>query len=122
MSVIKRMLEDKRLGRPIEWDKERVLALLQVSDTAVQRAVIRIHKNQALKNKTKQPGLGWDAYDKPEMERLAKYLFDGFKLTRGQVAWLRGFRRGDRQPHSRIGRYHRQLLEAVHAVKQPRLI
>ena len=122
MSVIKRMLEEKRLGKSIDWNKERILALLDHSDEAVQRAVIRIHKNQALKNRTKQPGLGWDAYDKPEMERLAKYLFDGFKLTKGQIFWLRNPRRGKSQLHSRIGRYHRQLLECVIQQRQRNLI
>jgi len=126
MSVIKRMMEEKRLGKLIEWDKERILALLQVSDKAVMHAVVRIHKNQAKKNKTKQPGLGWDAYDKLEMERLAKYLFDGFKLTKGQIDWLRYHRRAGpqnrKQPNSRIGRYHRQLLEHIHAAKQGQLI
>ena len=124
MSVIKRMLEEKRLNRPIQWDRDRILALLEVSDKAVMRAVARIHKNQVIDRNTKQPGpgLGWNAYDRTNMERMAGYLNNGYKLTAGQLKYLRGH--DSKNPRSRIGKYWRQLLR-VHEKKdkpQRRLI
>jgi len=122
MSVIKRMLEDKRLRRPIQWDRDRILALLEVSDKAVTRAVMLIHKNQVINDNSKQPGggLGWNRADKARMETLAKQLNYRVKLTEGQLKFLRG--KDKNTPRSRIGKYHRQLLKAVNDKRQGKLI
>jgi len=122
MSVIKRMLEEKRLGRPIQWDRDRILALLEVSDKAVARAVKCIHKNQLIKDNTKQPGvgLGWNRADKKRMGRLAALLSREWKLSRDQLEFLRG--KDKNTARSRIGKYHRQLLKAVNDKRQGKLI
>jgi len=121
VSVIKRMLEEKRLNHPIQWDRDRILALLEVSDKAVMRAVMRIHKNQVINRNTKQPGvgLGWNAYDRTNMERMAGYLNNGWKLTEGQLKYLRGHDSGKPNLHSRIGKYWRQLLREYEKKDRP---
>jgi len=122
MSVIKRMLEEKRLGRPIQWDRDRILALLEVSDKAVGRALMRIHKNQVIDENTKQPGpgLGWNRADKAEMERIVKQLNLGYKLAPGQLKYLRGYDMN--MPRPRLGKYWRQLLKAANDKRQGKLI
>jgi len=122
VSVIKRMLEDKRLGRPIQWDRDRILALLEVNDRAVEKAVMRIHKNQVIDDTSKQPGpgLGWNRADKMKMEQLASCLVRGFGLGKGQLAFLRDYDKGAKHP--RLGKYWRQLLKAANDQRQGKLI
>jgi len=122
VSVIKRMLEEKRLGRPIQWDKERILALLEVSDKAVEAALVRIQKNQILDETSKQPGvgLGWNRADKARMKRLASHVQRGHGLGKSQLEFLRGFDHGAQRP--RLGKYWRQLLKAVNDKQQGKLI
>ena len=111
---------EKRNGRPIDWCKEKILALLEVSDKAVMKAVARIHKNERQKIHNGTSGDGWNRADKVRMEQIASYLDQGFKLTKGQIRWLRELDKG--AVNSRIGKYHRQLLEYWKNQQQRKLI
>lgn len=120
MNALERMSSEKRAGRPIDWNKEKILALLEVSDKAVARAVSRIHKNEQLKIREGLTGMGWSRADRSRMEAIAGHLNQGFKLTRGQIKWLRGLDKG--ATNSRIGKYHRQLLMFWQLKKQGELL
>jgi hypothetical protein len=90
------------------WKKGDVLALLERSDRAVERAVMAIYSRQTdkerLRERTEQRnGCGFSKFDAHILSSFAVSITRYGHLTRNQLAVAR----------PRIMRYHRQLVEII---------
>lgn len=93
--------------------QERIKALLQTSDRAVERAVVAIYKlqtqaEQAQDATTDHNGVGYSAFDAEIMSSYAKRLLSGLPLTFKQMAVAR----------PKITRYARQLADIAEQREQ----
>lgn len=124
-NIVTERMEDERLAREVAtqaaimaplWTKEAVQNLLATNDKAVGRALLVLFNNQTederATDQTRHSNRrGFTQADAPRMTSMAKFFKAKGYLTARQLAWLRG-RRSDRF-HSRIGKYHAQLIAAI---------
>lgn len=99
-----------------KWDKDAIEALLQSNDRAVEKAVLVLFARQTEDERvtlsTKHSNnRGLTAYDAEYFSKLAAQLNRGQPLWPYQLSILRK-RRKD-AGSSRIGKYHRQLIEEI---------
>jgi len=106
----------RRLSKPIEWDRERIQNLLATNDAACERALMVLmngqEKDEIQELTTKyHNNRGFSIVDAPIMTKLATKLRKGERLNPTDLRWLRS--QPNKRQHSRIGKYHRQLLEEI---------
>jgi len=112
--------EDDRLNKPVDlgktWTKESIYKLLETNDKAVGRALLVLLANQTDDEKLHQctkydNGKGFSPFDARRMTSLALFFKAKNYLSDRQLAWLRAGK--SKRYHSRIGKYHAQLLSAI---------
>lgn len=104
------------------WDKASIVNLLHTNDKAVERALLVLLERQTLDERQVEDtryrnDRGFTQADAPRLTRWAKQIQAGRHLSPRQLWWIRSGK-SDRFP-SRIGKYHRQLLEAIELKNKP---
>lgn len=97
------------------WTKDEVVNLLKHSDKAVERAILVLYHRQEQSEVVAQKtvvknGRGFNAKDAPIFTSFAEGILKYRKLTEKQIALCR---RPNSKGMPRIGKYWRQLLEAI---------
>lgn len=95
------------------WTKEKIQALIQNDNAALQRACLKIYSKQTQDEKathstSKVNGIGFNAYDAERLTELAVKIKQQKILTVGELAELRG----------RMKKYCTQLLNISIAEQQ----
>lgn len=98
------------------WNKDTIEHLLQTNDKAVERALIVLFDRQTTDEKRQHTtkhhnNRGFCSYDAEYLTKLAEQIRAGRHLSQNQLNLLR--KRGKRGTSSRIGKYHRQLMEEI---------
>lgn len=98
-----------------EWDKAKVLRLLETNDMAVARAVAAINKRQEYDEQNEERtkyrnGRGFRPCHARMGTSMAEYFERHGKLTTKQVAW---WRVKDKDGNMRIGIYANQLVTVI---------
>lgn len=93
-----------------EWDKDRILALLDSNDRAVERALLAIYHRQTkdereAKDTIEHNGVGFNAFDARTLTVNAEYLLKFGSLSPGRLSLV----------HDRIRKYASQLASMANS-------
>lgn len=102
------------------WDEYSIRQLLNENDRAVEKALIVLFNNQTDYEQVTEAtevhnDRGFTSTDARFFTSLAKQVMRGHHLSEKQLGFLRA---PTPRFGSRIGKYHRQLLEVVQAKQQ----
>lgn len=100
-----------------EWNKERIIDLLQTNDKAVGRALLRLLQNQTFdeqiaENAKHRNDKGFRPCHARMGTSMAKFFKERGYITEKQAAY---WRVRDKQGNMRIGIYANQLLKEIGA-------
>lgn len=99
----------------VVWNEEKIRQLLATNNKAVEQALLVLLRNQTAQEQANgvtlvHNGVGFSSFDAPIMTSFAEQVLRGHSLSERQLAFLR---KPVPRFGSRIGKYHRQLLEAI---------
>jgi tRNA(Ile2) C34 agmatinyltransferase TiaS len=98
-----------------DWNKDRIVHLLEVNDKAVARALVRLNANQTADEQDQetvkyQNGKGFRPCHARMGSSMAKFFEKRGYLTQKQVEY---WRKRDRKGTMRIGIYAGQLMKEI---------
>ena len=98
-----------------DWNKDRIVQLLETNDKAVARALVRLNANQTADEQVQetvkyQNGKGFHPCHARMGSSMAKFFEKRGYLTQKQVEY---WRKRDRKGNMRIGIYAGQLMREI---------